>query len=147
MRVFFDVNVLMDVLFEREPHATDSVRAWSLAESKQVEASVSVMSLPLAFYLMRRAKGANAAWAGVRLIRDVFNLVPTDEQIIHQALDGSMADFEDAIQFCSALRARASILITRNQKHFPTREIAVLTPSQFLDAHFRDSTGGTIASE
>lgn len=138
MRVFLDANVLLDVLFAREPHAIDSGRVWALAESKQTEASVCAATLPTVFYVVRRSLGASAAWASVRIIHDVFQVVPTDEQIIHQALDSGMGDFEDAIQLASALRAGAATLITRNTRHFPSEDLAVQTPGQFLTTHFPD---------
>jgi predicted nucleic acid-binding protein len=137
VKAFLDVNVLLDVLAWREPHYAYSARVWALAETKAIDASVSVMSLPIVYYVSRRAQGAAGAWAGVRFIRDVFTLVPTDEQIIHQALDSGMTDFEDAIQLFSALRAGAAAMITRNTRHFPVQDLAIQTPEQFLATHFR----------
>lgn len=141
MKVFLDANVLLDVLLERDPHFTDSRNVWALAESRQIDASVCASSLPTVFYVARRTRGTDAAWAGVRLICDVFSLVPTDEQIIRQALSGKIADFEDAVQFYSALGAGAMVLVTRNQRDFPADKIDILTPSQFLDIPFQSSAG------
>ena len=61
MNVFVDTNVLLDVLGRREPFYTDSARVWTLAETGQVAAYVSTVSLPNLFYLLRRAKGQKAA--------------------------------------------------------------------------------------
>jgi hypothetical protein len=60
-----------------------------------------------------------------------------DAQIAHQALDADIEDFEDAIQFFSALRAGATTLITRNPKDFPAQDLAIQTPAEFLATHFR----------
>jgi hypothetical protein len=45
-----------------------------------------------------------------------------------------MKDFEDAIQYFSALRAEAKCLISRNPDHFPRSELSILTPAEFLAA-------------
>ena len=45
---------------------------------------------------------------------------------------------ENAIQFFSALRARVVVLITRNPKDFPTGDVAIQTPAEFLAAHFAE---------
>jgi hypothetical protein len=61
--------------------------------------------------------------------------VPLDVQITNQAIDANMRDFEDAIQFFSALRAGAAALITRNPKDYPRGNMAVQTPAEFLATH------------
>lgn len=50
-------------------------------------------------------------------------------------VDAGIKDFEDAIQFFSALRAGAGVLITRNPKDFPVGDIAIQTPAEFLASH------------
>ena len=136
MNVFVDTNVLLDVLARREPYYDDSAQVWTLAETGQVSAFASTLSLPNLFYLLRRTKGPKTARKAMSILRDIFNLVPLDAQIIGQAIDSDMADFEDAIQFFSAGRASAAVLITRNAKDFPGADLAIQTPSEFLAAHF-----------
>jgi predicted nucleic acid-binding protein len=134
--VFVDINVLLDVLAQREPFYADAAGLWTLAESGQVSGCVSTMCLPILFYLLRRAKGAKGARKAISNLRDIFSLVPFDVQVTNQAIDADIQDFEDAVQFFCALRAGATTLIARNPKDFPTGDIAVQTPSEFLATHF-----------
>lgn len=136
MNVFVDTNVLLDVLARREPFFADSAEIWTLAETGAIVGHIAALSLPNLFYLLRRAKGPGAARGAARLLRDIFTLVPLDGQIANQALDADIADFEDAIQFFSALRADADVIVTRNPKDFPTTDIALQTPTEFLATHF-----------
>ena len=138
MNVFLDTNVLLDVFARRKPFYADSAQVWTLAETAQITGFASVLSLPNLFYLLRRAKGPKAARQAIGILRDIFTLVPLDAQITNQAIDADIGDFEDAIQFFSALRAGAAILITRNPKDFPTPDVAVQTPAEFLATHFPD---------
>jgi predicted nucleic acid-binding protein len=71
-------------------------------------------------------------------MRAIFTVVACDERVIHQALDADFTDFEDAIQYHSAQRARAACLVTRNPDHFPTTDLPVLSPTEFLVAHSFD---------
>src|SRR5580700_10316907 len=119
MKVFVDTNVLLDVLAHREPFYADSAQLWTLTETGRISGHVSALSLPNLYYLLRRGKGDKGARKNLRLLRDIFNLVPLDAQIIHQAIDSDIGDFEDGIQFFSAQRAGAAILISRNAKDFP----------------------------
>ena len=53
-------------------------------------------------------------------------------QIIFEALDSPMPEFEDNIQFYSAKAMQVDFIITRNKKHFVQQEIPVVTPEEFL---------------
>jgi predicted nucleic acid-binding protein len=136
MNVFLDTNILLDVLARREPFLADSARVWSLAESGRIAAHVSTLSLANVFYVVRRAEGLKKARNALSILRDIFTLAPLDVQITNQAIDSQIKDFEDAIQFFSAIRAGAAVLITRNRKDFPSGELAIQTPAEFLAAHF-----------
>lgn len=135
MDVFFDTNILMDVLLDREPFVADSQRLWLLAERSQIRGFVSAISFPNVYYVIRKLGGPRRANRTLVMLRDVFVPVACDEQILHQAIDAGFKDFEDAIQHFSALRADADCLLSRNPKHFPTSDIPVLAPSEFLAAH------------
>ncbi|HFB61523.1 MAG TPA: PIN domain nuclease, partial [Bacteroidetes bacterium] len=49
-----------------------------------------------------------------------------------EGLNSDFSDFEDALQYFSALRAECDIIITRNAKDFKKSRIAVMTPDEFL---------------
>ena len=141
MRVLVDTNVLLDVLARREPFYAAAAAIWSMAERGEIRAVISAISFNNVYYVVRRAEGRAKAEKAMRLIRDVFESVPPDGQIINQAIDAGMHDFEDAVQFHSAIRARAASLVTRNPGHFPKSELPVLTPEEFLAA-WRGGAGG-----
>lgn len=140
MRLFVDTNVLLDVLARREPFYAAAAAIWSLAERGEAHAMVSAISFNNVYYIVRRAEGRAQAQKALRLIRDVFDSVPPDRQIINQAIDANMNDFEDAVQFHSAIRAKAACLVTRNPGDFPKSALPILTPEEFLAA-WRDQTG------
>jgi len=135
MKVFFDTNVLMDVLLQRYPFVTESREVWFLAERGKVAGLVSALSFPNIYYVARKALGAETALSMMSLLRDTLTAVPLDEQILNQAMDAKFPDFEDAIQYYSARRADAECLLTRNVEHFPASGLRVLSPEEFLAAH------------
>ena len=136
MNVFVHTDILLDVLGEQGPFYADSARVWTLAETGQIAGFISTLSLPTLCYKLRRAKGRSAARKTMGTLRDIFSLVPLDQQITNQAVDADIEDFEDAIQFFSALRCEAAALVTRNPKDYPTGDVAIQTPAEFLATHF-----------
>jgi predicted nucleic acid-binding protein len=135
MNVFIDTNVLMDVLLERRPFVVESRKVWFLAERGKVTGLVSALSFPNIYYVVRKTLGGDTAASMMTLLRDTFTAVPLDEQILNQAIDAKFSDFEDAIQYYSALRADAECLLTRNVDHFPDSGLRVIPPEEFLAAH------------
>lgn len=135
MNVFVDTNVLLDVLGKRAPFYADSAALWTLAEQGKVRGLVSALSFSNIYDIVRRLKDRRAAKKAMVLLRDTFTPVACDEQVLQQAIDSLLNDFEDAIQYFSALRAGAVCLVSRNPDHFPRSSLPVLTPSEFLAAH------------
>lgn len=130
--VFVDTNVLLDVLAEREPFYADSQRIWTLSESGRIEAFVSAISFTNCYYIVRKYAGRRSAEKAVRLLRDVFAPVDLTSQILNQAIDSGLSDFEDAIQFYSAVHAQADCVVTRNADHFPRAPLSAFSPAEFL---------------
>jgi predicted nucleic acid-binding protein len=138
VNVFLDTNVLLDVLARRDPFYADSAEVWTLVERRRIVGHISTLSLPNLFYLMRQAKGQRVARKTMRILKDLFALVPLDARITGDAIDSTIGDFEDALQFFSAIAAGATTLITRNPRDFPIGGIPIQTPSEFLATHFME---------
>ncbi len=132
MKLFVDTNILLDVIAKRKPFYKAAALVWGMAERHQVEASISTISINNVYYIVRKSAGKQKADAALVLLRDIFDFVAPDRQIVNQAIDSSMDDFEDAVQFYSAIRIQADYLVTRNAKHFPTGDIPVMAPDEFL---------------
>jgi len=142
VRVFVDTNVLLDVLAAREPFYPAAARIWTLAEAGRLEAFVSAVSFTNCYYLVHRHAGRAAAARAVRLLRGVFAPVDLTASLLDEAMGAGFADFEDAVQYFSAVRARAACLVTRNVRHFPRRGLLpVLSPPAFLAAHASGERG------
>ncbi len=134
-RVFVDTNVLLDVLVRREPFCRDSVQVWNLVESGRIEAFVAAISFGNCYYLVRKHVGKPQAEQAIRLLRGIFRPVDLTAKILNQAIDAGFSDFEDALQFHSAVHARVACILTRNPDHFPRAPLPVLSPAEFLAAH------------
>lgn len=65
-------------------------------------------------------------------VRIVFHVAAVDERVIDFSLTSNFRDFEDAVQYYSAVQAKADCLITRNKVDFKADILPVLTPEEFL---------------
>lgn len=139
MKVLLDTNILFDVLGHREPFYRASADVWALAEARQMRGYISAISHNNIYYIVRNLEGPGKARAAIRLMRDVFDAVGPDVQIINQAIDSGIKDFEDAIQFHSAVRIRANCIVTRNPGDFPRNAMPIQTPDEFWQPGIQES--------
>ena len=65
-----------------------------------------------------------------------FGISPMTQESFEKALSLEASDFEDALQYYSALQTECEMIITRNKNDFQFSEIAVYSPDEFLAQSF-----------
>jgi predicted nucleic acid-binding protein len=130
--LFFDINIILDIFLKREPFYGASAQVFSLVENKQVRGYLSAVSYPILFYLLKQERDRDEAIKILQKVRIVLKTAPALEKVIDSALSSDFRDFEDAIQYYSALEVKSDYFITRNKKDFSAATLQVLTPDEFL---------------
>ncbi len=130
--LFLDTNIVMDLLEERKPFCDDAVRLFTLAHNKKVKLFVSPVTFTTASYVLSK-HGAAAERRLLSYLRQLVSVVPTDNRMIDAALASDFKDFEDALQYFSALAANVEVIITRNGKDFMSSTLPVMTAGEWLD--------------
>lgn len=118
MKLLLDINVLLDILLDRDPWSDAASRLLSSIEAKKAEGFVAAHTLPTVYYVVAESqdrKTAKTAVADLLRILDVAAITRADFQ---RALELSMSDFEDAVQAAAALQVGADYLVTRNEKDY-----------------------------
>ena len=64
--------------------------------------------------------------------KTLIHVLPVNDKIIELALASDFKDFEDAIQYNTAIENDISTLLTRNLKDFKKANITILTAQQYL---------------
>lgn len=98
-RLFFDSDVLLDVLAKRAIFYSDSASILSLAETKSIRAYTSPIVIANIFYILRKMKSKKIALESLRKLRVFINILSVTENQIDKALASKFKDFEDAIQY------------------------------------------------
>ena len=63
----------------------------------------------------------------------ICDVATVDESVITTAVQHPFCDFEDAIQYHTAMAGNADCIVTRNKIDFAKAEIPVMEPQEFLD--------------
>jgi len=136
MRVFIDTNVFLDLLWKREGSLEDSLRVFDLAVDGVFELLISDLSIANIKYITRKDYPDEKFYDVMSVFRPVFTIVPVGENAVDKALALKANDFEDALQYFSAVQSQADFLLTRNIKDYAFATMQVLTPSDFLKRYF-----------
>jgi predicted nucleic acid-binding protein len=132
-KLFIDTNIVIDLLAEREPFYEDAAKLFSLSDKNKIKLSVSSLTFANTNYLLQKTNSASTAKEILRKFKILTVVLSIDDKIIDLALnDSGFGDFEDAIQYYSAIENNQEILITRNLKDFRTSKIPVMTASEFI---------------
>lgn len=134
-RLFLDTNIVVDLLDRREPFWHDAVRLFTMAYNKQIQLVVSPMTYTTASFLLRK-HGTEGVRSLLSNFRQLSRVADATEQTVDDSLASQFKDFEDAMQYYTALKSKADIIITRNGKDFIHSKLPVMTASEFLATLF-----------
>ena len=128
MRIMVDLNVILDVLMNREPFVSAATR---ICDDCRFDCYVSAHLVTTAAYLARKIN-AEAQEATLDFILENFHVVPCDGNMLSEARALGFADYEDAVLAIAAKKARCKFIVTRNVRDFASSPILAMSPSEFL---------------
>ncbi|MDT8369674.1 MAG: PIN domain-containing protein [Longimicrobiales bacterium] len=132
MRVLLDINILLDVILEREPWHHAAARLLSWIDEGRLHGFVASHTLPTIHYVVTRARDRGIATTAVSDLLRVVDVVPVEKDDLHHALVLPVEDFEDAIQLASGLRIGADYIVTRNEKDFRAGSIPPIEADRLM---------------
>jgi len=132
-KLFVDSDVVIDFFTDREPHANPASEIFELNEQGIVKLYLSAVSINNIYYIVRRFLGHKKTLEVVETLTEMTEIVGTTKNEIIQALKNDFTDYEDSVQYSSALTILdLDAIITRNTKDYRNSSIAVMTPLDFL---------------
>ena len=133
-RIFFDTNVVLDLLGEREPFYNSAAKIATLADNGVIDLVVSALTYSTVYYLLSRFEDKDKVRDKIRKFKVIAETSDLTDKIINKGLSSNFTDFEDSLQYYCALQMDCKIFITRNSKDFKESEIPVLTPDEYLNS-------------
>lgn len=132
MKVLLDTNIIIDVALERDPFVGDSEQILSFVEEGRIEGYISASTFSDLYYIIRKDKGRELTLEFLRSISSFCRVATVDESVISRALTLNFRDFEDAIQYSTAVANKLDAIITRDPTDFPVSTPRIWTPAQLI---------------
>ncbi len=132
-RILIDTNIVIDLLAKREEFYEDAATLFTLSDKKKLKLAISSLTFVNTNYILGKEKSAKEARGILRKFKVLVEILNLDDKIIELALsDESFPDFEDGLQYYSAMENQVDVIITRNIKDFKNSKIPVLSAKEFI---------------
>ncbi|MDZ8094620.1 MAG: PIN domain-containing protein [Nostoc sp. DedQUE05] len=132
MKILLNTNIIVDDALERELFLEASEQVLVLVEQGQVESYISASTFSDLYYIIRRARGREWTLTYLRQLVNFCQVAIVDSTTINMALNLNFRDFEDAIQYSSAVLNHLDAIITRNPRDFPVATPRIITPEELI---------------
>jgi predicted nucleic acid-binding protein len=130
--VLLDTNIIVDVALERQPYFEASQQVLLLIEQGQIEGYISASTFSDLYYIIRRSRGREWTTDFINWLVTYCQIATVNEAVIRMALTTNFRDFEDAIQYATAVINQLDAIVTRNPQDFPVTTPRILTPNQLI---------------
>lgn len=132
MKLFLDTNVILDFVLNRLPFSEDASSIIEHATINKFEIFISSSSITDIYYIISKKYNKKIAHDFISDVVLNFKLTEVNHTTISDAVKSTFNDFEDAVQYQSALHANVNFIITRNVKDFAKSKIKIFTPKEFI---------------
>lgn len=132
-RLLIDTNIVIDLLANRKEFYTEAATLFSLADKNILTLTISSLTFANTNYILSKLKSEKEARIILRKFKVLLETLALDDKITELALsDDKFPDFEDGLQYYSAIENRIDIIISRNKKDFKNSKIPVMTAKEYL---------------
>lgn len=130
-RVFVDTNIVIDLLAKRE-FFHDAQALFTLADRKEIEICISSLTFANAYYSIARHHKDVDTRKYLGKFKVLVTVLPLENKAIELSLASEIGDFEDGLQYFTAMDHGVDVIITRNKKDFKNAKIPVLNAGEYL---------------
>ncbi len=131
-RLLLDLNIFLDVILDRAPHADVAAALWAAVERGEAHGMVPAHGLTTIFYILEKAHGRTFARQGVERLIGVFEVAPVDDKVVRRALALAWPDFEDAVCAAAAEACACHAIVTRDPDGYPEAPLPVIDAAAAL---------------
>ena len=146
-RIFLDTNIIIDYLSKRIPFGEAAKQIFTISPRNN-QLCISALSVTTIYYVLKKHFTHPELLQMLDDLQQIVEILPTDDAIISAAIRSEFKDFEDAVQYYTAMAGNVSVVVTRNPKDFVHSIIPVYTPIEFLQIpYWVEDSKNTVLNE
>jgi len=133
-KLFIDSDILIDLLAKRT-YYEEALKLLSIITENKAKAYTTPLVLANVNYIITKFGNKQKSRKALKTLRKNIAILTMDEKVFDKALDSSFPDFEDALQYFSAVNQDIDFIITRNKKDYSKGNLKVVTAGEYLNIH------------
>ena len=130
MKILFDTNIILDVLFNRAPFVELSTNLVSSVENRIIEGYLCATTITTLDYLIAKSRNRETARIEIQKLLALFQIADVNSTVLSMSINSSFTDFEDAVQYFSGKCSKVNGLVTRNTKDYKQAILPIYTPDE-----------------
>jgi predicted nucleic acid-binding protein len=141
MKVFVDANILVTVLIENILFFTYNALRLSVSGKSNFEIYTSLVCLAIAFYFAERKRKTKSARKKIRVLCEHIFIAPVTKTAVQKTIGNKkINDFEDRLEYYSAVEVNCDFIVTEDTDDFYFSEIPVLKARAFFGKYVAKRT-------
>lgn len=131
-KLFVDSDVILDLVLRRDDHFEFAQNLFDQYQQGKCTLYTSSIVLANMHFIIRKLHDLRFANSAVLFVNKHFKIIDANNDDIENALQSKFSDFEDGVQYFSALRSKKiDVFVTRNVKDYKHSQIPVFTTKQW----------------
>ncbi|MBX7201676.1 MAG: PIN domain-containing protein [Bacteroidia bacterium] len=125
--------MVIDFLIDRRPFSLLAAKLFSYSEKGKVKLYIGAVSYNNIYYVLKKHSSHKATINVLRELESFTETIDTTKSAIQKALASDFKDFEDAIQYYTAIsNNKLDAIITRNIADFKLSTLPVFSPDEAI---------------
>ncbi len=136
--VFIDTNIIIDLGMKSRENHEDAVEIFSLCAEKEMKIFTSTHCIATSHYFLKKESNEKGAREFISNLFLLIEILSVTKSAIENSISSNFNDFEDAIQYFTALSNKSiQFIITNDKVGFRRSTIPVLSSREFLNKYFQ----------
>ena len=135
MKVLFDTNVVLDILFAREPFYISAARLVEKIVRGEMIGYLCATTITTIYYLASKSKSIKQAEHEIQKLLSIFDIAPVNRGVLENALHLKFSDFEDAVIYEAGFQIGVEAIVSRDKKGFKkSTRVPIYEPMELFKA-------------
>ena len=115
-KVFLDINILLDYLIVERTGNPSAQRLMGLIAEDKLTGYISPISLLNIFFILRKQRTEQERKEIIESFLEILEIIELDFDTLQMGLYIPVSDYEDGVQYISAVKANVDFIITGDQQ-------------------------------
>ena len=132
IKASLDLNVILDFINKRDDHF-HAAQLLELCSEKMIDGYICAHEITtLAYFLMKNNNDYAKVKSVLKEFFDLLTTLPVTEEVLKEALDSKISDYEDAVIEISSIKKNIDFIITKNLSDYKHSSIKAISLAEFL---------------